>query len=135
MASVAADLITYLDGLFSETAGTDLFEGPPTPEGPANVVVVSHYMGEPGEDRVMGPSLTPPGVEVSLVQVLVRNTGMATGKTKADAYHAKLDGYNGTLSGRKYFDIESINGMPFSMGQDKNTNWEWVCNYRCQHAR
>lgn len=134
MASVAADLVTYLDALFAETGGTDLFEGPQT-ELPANQVAVTQYAGDDAMDRVMGPSLTPPGVEVSLVQVVVRNTSMVTAKSKADAYHAKLDGYDGTLSGRKYFSIESINGMPFTTGQDKNERWEWVCNYRCQHTR
>lgn len=134
MASVPEDLIVYLDPLISETAGTDLFEGP-QPERPPNLIALTNYVGEPAEDRVMGPSLTPPGVEVTLVQVFVRNEKMATAKTKADAIHALLDGFDGTVNGRVYYDIESINSMPFALGQDKEDLWSFACNYRCKHAR
>lgn len=134
MASVPVDLITYLDPLVSETAGTDLLEGPP-PEQPDNLVSLTHYAGEPAEDRVMGPSLTPPGIEVALVQLLVRNADMATAKSKADAYHALLDNLNGTLNGRVYFQVESLESMPHSLGQDGLGLWNFVTNFRCQHAR
>jgi hypothetical protein len=134
MSSVPQDLITYLDALVAETAGTDLFEGPPL-ELPVNVVVLTHYGGESALDRVFGPSLTAPGVEVGRVQLFVRNTVMVTAKTRADAIHALLDGFAGTLSGRTYFFISSIDGAPFSIGQDSRGNWRWSCNYRIQYAR
>ena len=133
MASAAVDLITMLDALVSETAGTDLFEGP-APELPADCVVLTHYGGEPPMDRVMGASLTAPGIEVSNVQVLVRNALMATAKTRADAYHALLDNFNGTAT-KKYFQITSIDGPPHSLGQDAAGRWQYVSNYRCQHSR
>lgn len=134
MASVPVDLITYLDSSVSETAGTDLFEGPP-PELPANLVAITHYAGEAAEGRIMGPSLTAPGVEVALVQLFVRDEKMATAKSKADAYHALLDGLDGTLSGRTYFNVESIDSQPYSIGQDARALWRWVCNFRCEHGR
>lgn len=134
MSSVAADIVAYLDALIAEPAGTTLFEGS-QPESPDSLIAVTQYGGEAAEDRIMGPSLTAPGAEISLIQVLVRNTSIATAKTKADAIHALLDNYDGTLSGRAYFQIESINGMPFSIGQDANARWRWVCNFRVQHSR
>ncbi len=134
MASVPEDLIAYLDASVSETAGEDLIEGP-SPELPEDVVVLTHYDGEEAEDRVMGPSLTAPGVEVSLVQLFVRNSLMATAKTKADDYHALLDGLDGTLSGRKYFNVQSMDSMPYNIGQDSRKLWRMVCNFRVEHGR
>lgn len=134
MASVPVDLITYLDGSVSETAGADLFEGPP-PELPDNVAVITHYGGEAALDRVMGPSLTAPGVEVALVQLFIRNSDQATAKSKADAYHALLDGLDGTLSSRTYFNVESLDSMPFSIGQDARALWRYVSNFRVEHGR
>lgn len=131
---VQADLVAYLDALIAETAGTDLFEGP-MPEFPDSCIAVTHYGGEAALDRVMGPSLNPPGVEVPHVQVMVRNPVMATAKARADAVHALLDGFNGTLSGRTYFNVESLDGEPFSLAQDQSFRWRWVANYRIQKAR
>ena len=134
MASVPEDLIAYLDPLVSETGGTDLFEGP-APERPANVVAITHYDGEPALARTMGASLSVSGVEVTLVQLFVRHSVMATAKTKADAYHALLDNLSGTLNGRVYYQIESMDSMPYSIGQDGEALWRYVCNFRCQHKR
>lgn len=134
MASVPEDLAAYLDPSVSETAGTNLFEGPP-PEKPDNLVVITQYTGEETPDRVMSDSLTAPGLEVTLVQILVRNDTMATARTTADAYHVLLDNLNATLSGRVYHHIESINGIPFAIGQDKEGRWRYVCNYRIFHSR
>jgi len=134
LSSVCIDLITYLDPLVAEAAGTDLFEGPPL-ELPVNVVVLTHYAGEAAMDRAFGPSLTAPGVEVARVQLFVRNTVMSTAKTRADAIHALLDGFAGTISGRTYFFITAIDGAPSSLGQDSRGNWRWASNYRIQYAR
>jgi hypothetical protein len=134
MASVPGDLIDMLDPLVSFTEGIDLFEGPP-PELPDNVAVLTHYAGEPALDRVMGASLTVPGVEVAMVQLFVRNTVMATAKTNADAIHALLDSYDGTINSRRYYNIESTDSMPFNLGQDGAGRWRMVCNFRVEHAR
>ena len=83
----------------------------------------------------MGPSLTAPGIEVSRIQLLVQNSLMATAKSKADAYHALLDGLDGTLSGRTYFNVESLDSMPFSLGQDKSERWRYAANFRVEHGR
>jgi len=131
---VQADLVAYLDALITETAGTDLFEGP-MPELPDACIAVAHYGGEPAEDRVMGPSLTAPGVEVNRVQIMVRNPVMDTGKGRADAVHALVDGLSGTLSGRTYFNVESLDGEPYCIGQDAEARWRWVSNYRVEKAR
>ncbi len=129
-----ADLVTYLDPLIAETAGTDLFVGP-MPELPDACVALTQYGGEPAEDRVMGPSLTAPGVEVDMVQVMVRNASLATARTRAAAIHALLDGFNGTISGRTYFNVESQNSEFFSLGQDMNLRWSLTSNYRVEKAR
>jgi hypothetical protein len=138
VASVPEDLITYTvsDSGTTETAGTDIFEGPP-PELPEDLVAFTHYAGESALDRIMGSALTPPGVEVALVQLFVRNSSMSTAKTKADVYHALLDGYDGTISGRKYFNVESIDSMPYSIGQTREGSgpYRYVCNFRIEHAR
>jgi hypothetical protein len=136
MASVPEDLITQLvtDTGIAEIAGTDIFKGPP-PEMPENVVAITHYAGEAADDRTMGPSLTAPGLEIALVQLFVRHSLEATAKTKADVYHALLDGLDGTLSGRKYFNVESIDSMPYSIGQDSRHLYRIVCNFRVEHAR
>lgn len=123
-----------LDPLRSETAGTDLFEGP-APALPVNIVVLTQYGGEAAKDRVFGPSLTPPGVEVSRIQLMVRHTEMATAKTTADAYHALLDGYFGTIGSRTYHFVRGVDGMPHSIGQDARGNWRWVSNYSVEHER
>lgn len=135
MSSVPVDLIAYLDPLVSETAGVDLVEGPPM-ELPDAQVAITHYGGEPALGRVMGASLSADGlVEVALVQLFVRNMVMATAKTKADAYYALLDNFNGVANGRTYYHIESTDSMPYSIGQDGNGRWRYVCNFRCQHKR
>ncbi len=131
---VEADLVTYLDTQLSETAGTNLFEGP-MPELPAACMAITHYGGEAAEDRIMGPSLTPPGIEVPHVQVMTRSSAKATARTRAFAAHAVLDGFAGTLSGRAYFNIESIDGEPYCLGQDDNHLWQYVCNYRVEKVR
>lgn len=136
MASIPEDLIAYLvaDAGISEVAGTDIHEGPP-PELPADLVAITHYAGDDTEDRVMSAALTAPELEVALVQLYVRNAVMSTAKSKADAYHALLDNYNGTLSGRKYYNIESLNSTPYSIGQNKRLAFQYECNYRVEHAR
>ncbi len=134
MASIPEDLAAYLDPSISETAGEDLFEGP-QPEKPDDLIAITHYAGGETPDRVMSPSLTAPGLEVTLVQVLVRNFVMATARTKVDAIHALLDNLNTTISGRTYFHVESINSVPFGIGQDKEGRWRFVCNYRIFHSR
>src|SRR6185503_20990534 len=129
-----ADLVAYLDPLVSEsaTASPDptLVEGP-MPELPDACVAITHYAGEPAEDRVMSPSLTAPGIEVARVQVMVRNPDKATARTRAYAYHALLDNLHSTpISGRLYFAVESIDGEPYCLGQDQNSRWRYVANYR-----
>ncbi len=131
-----ADLITYLDPLVAETAGTDLVEGP-MPESPDNCVVITLLPGESAKQfRVMAPNLTAPGAEVARVQLMVRNTLKATAAARAAAIHPLLDGMvDQTLSGRKYFSIESVDGEPFTLGQDKSGRWRYACSYRVTKAR
>jgi len=135
MSAVAADLLAYIDTNTSETAGTDLFEGGFT-EQPDNQVCVIHFGGGDAE-RVMSASKTAPDIETALVQVLVRNTAMATANTKAQAIHALLDNlqeYSGT-SGTRYMLIESMAGEPHSVGVDDNHRWVYMGNYEVQKAR
>ena len=134
MASVPEDLVAYLAPLVSETAGVTMFVGPP-PELPPDLIALTHYGGEPAEDRVMGASLNPPGVEVAMVQLYVRNSVLIAAKSKADACFALLDSFNGTLSGRKYFNVEAVDSTPYSLGQNDRGLWMCVANFRAQHAR
>lgn len=134
-AAIDADLVAYLDAASSFTAGTDLFEGPP-PELPDNVAVITQTPGEPPGDQVMGPSLTAPGYEIPHVQLFVRHTVKATAKANADTLHALLARYFGTLpSGRVCHLVESIDGEPYTLGQDQNGRWRYVSNYRVRVAR
>ena len=132
--AVEADLVAYLDTQLSETAGTDLFEGPMA-ELPDNQIVVTHYASEESDDYTMGASLSAPGSEIVMVQVMARNTVKATALARAQAAHAKLDNLqNQTLSGRSYFTIEA-QGEPFSLGQDQQHRWRYVANFRVRKAR
>ena len=127
-----ADIVAYLDPLISETAGTDLYEGPPL-EGPDNCVVITHYNSQQSDDYTMGASLTAPGSELEDFQVFVRNTVKATAKSKADAIHALLDNLqNVVMSGRTYFHITSDGPPSNVLGQDANGRWRCTANY---HAR
>lgn len=129
-----ADIVAYLDPLVSETAGTDLFEGP-MPELPNNCVAISHYNSQRSDDYAMGASLSAPASELEDFQVMVRNAVKATAKTRADAIHALLDNLQGvTMSGRVYFAIES-DGPPYSIGQDQNGRWRCVANYHARKQR
>lgn len=133
---VDSDLVTYLDPLIAESAGVDLVEGP-MPEDPDNCVALTHYTSESARDfRVMAPSLTPPGVEIARVQLMVRNTDKVTARTKAYLIHGVLDGLITTvLSGRMYHQIEAIDGEPSCLGQDQNGRWRYVVSYRVVKAR
>ena len=131
---VEADLVAYLDPLVSETAGTDLFEGP-IPELPNACVVLQHTGGQDGE-YVMGPSLTTPDLERVRVQLMVRNPAKATAVSRANAVHALLDNLGPvTLSTRLYHRVHSIDGPPHSLGQDVNLRWRLVANYEIEKAR
>ena len=135
MSSVAADLVAYLDPSLAETAGTDLFEGGFT-EKPPNQVCVIHYGGGDAE-RSMSASLTAPDLETALVQVLVRNTAMATANTKAAAIHALLDNLQGLTgaSSTVYHLVEGVDGEPHLMGVDDNHRWVYSANYEVQKGR
>lgn len=134
MASLAADLIVYLDPLVAETAGTTLFAGPPV-ELPDTSIWLTHYAGAVAKDRVFAASLTAPGVEVARVQLFVRNAVNDTARTRADAYHALLDGFSGTANSRQIFWIQAIDGQPYSIGQDQRGSFRWVVNYEVQCGR
>lgn len=129
-----ADLVTYLDALIPETAGTDLFEGP-MPETPDNCIAVWLYATEKSDDFAMGASLSAPASELEHVQVMVRNTDKATAKSKADTVYALLDNLqNVTMTGRKYFAIEG-EGPPFDLSQDKSLRWRFVANFVVRKVR
>lgn len=133
--SVEADVVTYLAAAgLGLTAGTNLFEGE-MPELPDTCVAVAHYASETSDDYAMGASLTAPGYEVELFQVMTRHATRATAISTAAAVHAALDNLGpATLSGRTYFRIES-QGPPFSLAQDPSLRWRRAANYRAQKAR
>lgn len=132
---IEADLVEYLaaQGALALTAGTNLFEGP-MPEGTSTCVAIAHAVSEPSDDYTMGASLTPPGLEVMRVQLMVRNAVKADAVSKANAIHRFLDNlqdYTPPTSGKKIFAIES-DGPPFGLGKDGNNAWRYVANYRVQ---
>lgn len=129
------DIVAYLDPLVSETAGTDLFEGP-MPEFPDNCVAITHYNSQASEDYTMGASLTAPGAEFEDFQVMVRNTVKATCTTRANAIHALLDNAQMiTISGRTYFSITSDGPPSGVLGQDQNGRWRRTANYHAKKHR
>lgn len=126
------DLIAYLDPLVTESAaGTEpsLVEGP-IPEKPDVCVALTSSPGELPE-WTMGPELSAPDIEIGHVQVLVRHTTMAACIAKALAYHGLLNNLGKrTINGRVYFDVRTMDGEPYNMGQDQNARWRRVVNYR-----
>lgn len=129
------DIVAYLDPLISETAGTDLFEGP-MPELPDNCVAVTHYNSQASDDFSMTPSLTAPASELEDFQVMVRNTVKATAESKAAAIHALLDNaQNLTINGRTYFTITSDGPPSAILGQDSNLRWRRSANYHARKIR
>ncbi len=130
-----SDIVAYLDTQLSETAGTDLFEGP-MPEFPDNCIAVTHYNSQASDDYTMGPSLTAPGSELEDFQVMVRNTAKTTARTRANAAHAVLDNAQGlSLSGRTYFHITSDGPPSGALGQDANGRWRCTANYHARKVR
>lgn len=131
-------IVAYLDTLLTETAGTNLFEGP-MPETPDACIAITHAAGEPADARVMGASLSVEGlVEQPHIQLMVRGAvgDKAGPRTRANAAHAALDGFGpSTLSSVYYHTIESLDGEPYCLGQDQSGRWRYVSNYRVQKAR
>jgi hypothetical protein len=130
-----AALVAYLDSVLTETAGTDLFEGP-MPESPDNCIHVAHYDSQEAEDRVMAASLVNnAGLWPVSVQIMARNTNKATAEARARAAFDALDNLlNTTLSGVKYHSIEA-DGEPFDLGKDANERWRFVFNCIVRKAR
>ena len=127
-------IVTYLDTLLTETAGTDLFEGP-APESPANCIAVAHYDSMEAQDRIMSGSLVnQQAVWPVMVQVMARNTSKATAEARARAAFDVLDNYSGTLSGVTYHSIEA-DGEPFNLGKDENERWRFVFNLKVEKQR
>jgi Bacteriophage minor capsid protein len=131
------DLISYLDPLLAESstgAAPTLVEGP-MPEFPDAMVALTHYMSQPSDDYVMGPSLSAPGSELESVQVMSRSALMSTAQARADACYSLLDNLqNQTIGPRVYFHITS-DGPPISLGQDQNARWRYVANFHCRKQR
>ena len=132
---LAPDLVAYLDSVTSLTAGTDLFEGP-MPEKPDSCVAITPTGGEEG-DYTMGPSLSAPGVEYGRFQLAVRRATKTLAQSDALAYYALLANLGPiTLgAGVLYHNVESLDGEPYSIGQDANDLWRCVCNFRATKAR
>lgn len=135
-----AALVAYLDPLVTETAGTDLFEGP-MPEFPDNCVAVAHYDSQAPEGRVMGASLSDnAGLWPVSVQVMARNVSKTTAEARCRAYLDLLDNLGPvTLSGVLYHSCEA-DGEPFNMGQDQGGaegqgRWRFAFNLTCRKAR
>jgi hypothetical protein len=136
---VEPDIVAYLAAAgLGLTAGVNLFEGEML-EAPDNVVAVAHYAGEDSDDYAMGPSLSEPGSEIEVVQVMTRSTSRDTARSTAAAIHNKLENLGKTLnfggSGRTYFRIEGMGGPPVSIGQDANLRWRRVASYRVRKVR
>ncbi len=127
-------LVTYLDGVLSETGGTDLFEGP-APEYPDNLIAVTQYDSMEAEDRIMSASLADQqAVWPVMVQVMARNADMATARTRAIAAFDALDNLGPvTLSGVLYHSVECEE--PFNLGQDANERWRFAFNAQVRKAR
>jgi Bacteriophage minor capsid protein len=127
--AVVDDVIAYIDANTALTAGTDLFEGPMS-EQPDAQVAVTHYAGEEGE---YGMGTGGAAVEIPRIQVMVRDTTMAAAKTTIATIHALLDNKGDLdLNGTRFYLLRSLDGPPFSLGQDTNSRWRRVVNYRIQ---
>jgi hypothetical protein len=105
------------------TVGTNIFVNykPPTPD---NLIVVSGYAGQAPE-RTHDTS----GNARPSVQVWVRNTSAANGRTIIGNIWNNLDGLsNITLSSTFYPAIDAISS-PESTGKDENGRQEYATNF------
>lgn len=129
-----AAIVAYLDTILSETAGTDLFEGP-LPEVPINCIAVTNFDNSAALDRVMSGSLVnQQAVWPAHLQIAVRNTDKATAISRAKAAFDALDNFAGTLSGVTYHNIEA-QGEPAFLKKDANESWVYIFDIVAEKQR
>jgi hypothetical protein len=127
-------LVAYLDTVLSETAGTNLFEGP-APESPDDLIAVTNYDSMEAEDRVMAGSLADQqAIYPAMVQVLSRSTSKATAYARAFAAFGYLDNLGPvTLSGVTYHSVECTE--PHFLQQDGNHRWQYTFDATVRKGR
>jgi hypothetical protein len=127
-------IVAYLDTVLSETAGTNLFEGP-APEFPDDLIAVTQYDAQDAEDRIMSASLAnQQAIWPCQIQVMARSTAKNTAQTRAIAAFDFLDNLGPvTLSGVTYHSVEC--SEPFNLGQDLNHRWRWAFNATVRKGR
>ena len=115
------DLATLLEAAGVGVVGTTLFKSrmPATPD---TAVAIFEYGGSPPERRM---SATPGNyiVERPSLQVLCRSTDYPTARTLAETAFRALDGYRGTLSGRRYW--VAAHQSPYLIQRDTNER-DWI---------
>lgn len=118
------NLGSYLVTQSIGTLGTDIFNNymPATPDN----CVTLYQSGGTAPDNVA--SWYNPGL-----QVRVRNTDQATGRTKAktiiDAIHDKTFTSSTTL-----FEYVRALNDPYCLGLDANKRWEWTINFEITYS-
>jgi hypothetical protein len=127
-------IVAYLDTVLTETAGTNLFEGP-MPETPEDCIAVTQYDAQEAEDRIMAGSLVnQQAVWPCQIQVMARSASKNTAQARAIAAFDALDNLGPvTLSGVTYHSVEC--SEPFNLGQDVTHSWRWAFNATVRKGR
>lgn len=102
--------------------GTDMF-GNNMPASPDNMIGIYESTGfEPQR------TMTRIASEVLNLQIIVRNTSAASGRTKMRAIFAVLDRFKGMIGTTEYLSIMARH-MPFPIGADENRRERQSCNF------
>ena len=118
-----SDIAARLASAGFGTLGTDLFINT-LPATPDNCISVSGYAGSPPERTHDTSGNARPGI-----QVRVRNTSAATGRTVIENIFNYLDGSgNVSLSSVFFLSIDAVQS-PFPMGKDENNRTEYSVNF------
>lgn len=120
------DLGGYLDTQTALTLGTDLFLGL-LPDTPSNCVAMLENSGV-GPDFTMG-SNNLPKLERPEIQVIVRNSSYATGRSLADTiYRALTQIANQSINSNTYLRVQAI-ATPSVMDRDANRRVLFTTNF------
>ena len=113
------------------TLGTDLFLGA-LPDSPDTCAALYEYPGEPPEGRLGTDRAW--SYETPHVQVRVRSTSYAAGRTLIEQYYQKTARLvNREITGVYYVGADALQA-PFSLSRDENNRWHFAFNMRIEKA-
>lgn len=128
--SLAYELLQYLDNEGFGTENIDLFLGF-QPNSPINCIT---FYDEPGPNMAESSDLS---VDISSVQILVRNSNYFTCENQLNEIHKKITGFGGDkeklIAGGTHINYITIDVPPGSIGKDDNGNNEFSAHYNIRY--